>query len=103
MRVKPLQRLERIISYLHFVPSSDETMVVCKLEKNVEITYNLQNMKTKAMGTGTPQMHSKISIPCQLLFGVAKFRKNRNATMAISSRASVICQAAIASLLLWPS
>lgn len=79
-------------------------MVISKLENDVKITYNLQNMTTKAMNIGTPQIHSKIGIPSLVLFGVAKFRKNRNATKAISNKASSLWQAAIAScLLLWPS
>lgn len=79
-------------------------MVISKPEKDVKISYNLQKIKTKVMDTSTPWIHSKINIPGLLVFGVAKFRKNRNATTAIFNRASLLCPDAIATcLLLWSS
>lgn len=58
------------MSSLCFLPGSDETVVISKPEKDVKITSNLQKIKTKAVDTSTPQIHSKISIP-RLLFGAA--------------------------------
>lgn len=104
LRIKLLQRLERTVLQLCFLSGFYKTMVISKLEKDVKIPYNPQKIKTKMIVTGTPWICSKINIPDLLLFGVAKFRKNRNPTTPTVNRASLLCPDVIAThLLLWPS
>lgn len=79
-------------------------MVISKLENDVKIPYNLQTIKTEVLDTSTPWINSSINLPGLLLFGVAKFRKNRNIISAIFNRASLLCLDVTATHLLpWPS